>query len=200
MERDEIIAILTSEAAGRISFSLSTDTTPLITVNSSTFLRVAELVRSGRVGVATLGDDEPAERVGSYDQMTDTLYHRRGLGRRFYRGTIIHEAVHISFDATRAVVSFIDNETAAWIAMAVYFRRTGLPLARWRDAEIAAAAADSIIANGAPTAAQIQSIRRFLLAGHYGDVLRDYCRCSDPDYLIRKRSYHNGVRAAADGS
>ncbi len=196
MDRDEIIGILTSEAAGRISFSFSTDTTSLVTVNSTTFTRVADLIRTGRISLVNLNDDASADdRLrGRYWTPTDTLSHRRGFGRRFNRGVIIHEAVHASFDATCSAFSYVDNETAARLAQAIYSRRVGLATARWGDHTLPAlGAANAIVSGGSATTEQIERIRRAILGSpHYGGILRARCHCRDRGHMLL-------IETAADG-
>lgn len=196
MDRDEIIGILTSEAAGRISFSFSTDTTPLITVNSTTFTRVADLLRTGRISLVNLNDDASAdERLRArYWSPTDTLSHRRGFDHRFNRGVIIHEAVHASFDATCSVFSYVDNETAARVAQAIYLRRMGLATERWGDHTLPAlGAANAIISGDSATTEQIERVRSAILASpHYGATLRSVCECRDRENMLL-------VNVGADG-
>ena len=47
-------------------------------------------------------------------------------------GTVVHESVHSSIDLTHSYVAVADNEAAAFLAGAMYFVMTGLPIPRWR--------------------------------------------------------------------
>lgn len=53
------------------------------------------------------------------------MYLRPEIGRQ-HNGEVIHESVHASFDLTYSTLPRIDDESAAYIASALYWRMTGL--------------------------------------------------------------------------
>lgn len=125
-DRERVLNLLRGHIARRISFSFGGTTAGVtVTVNSSTFERVASAIDNGRVG---LNIATPSERsVGAvYNRWDNVLTVPSTVGRR-HEGYIIHESVHTSFDLvlSRNTVPLPDNEAAAYIATWLYWRMMG---------------------------------------------------------------------------
>jgi hypothetical protein len=188
---DDILRILASQAASRTHFSFSTTTTPLITVNSTTFTGVANYIRSGRITVGDATATTP-NGGGSYTPETDTMAFRPGpggFGRRRWQASVIHEAVHASFDANQRQFSNVDQELASYLAEAVYLVRTGLPVERWIGMQTLHAPAMTAISAGSPTTQQIEAIRTRILGMAYGTEYSLSCHCNSREALLRVQSY-----------
>jgi hypothetical protein len=131
--KEQMIEILRSGEARRISFSFTGTSGRTVSVDQTSFARVADALQAYRIAVVEgrFGSD-----IASYSAFADpsrnlaanTFY----LGRnprysRLFNALVIHESVHASFDLTRTTLPWVDNETAAYIAQAYYARNSGLP-------------------------------------------------------------------------
>jgi hypothetical protein len=124
-DRDRVLNLLRGHIAHRISFTFPGTTGVTVTVNSSTFQRVASAIENGRVHLNIANPSE--QSVGAaYNRWDNVLTVGSTVGRR-HEGYIIHESVHTSFDLvlSRNAVPLPDNEAAAYIATWLYWRMMG---------------------------------------------------------------------------
>ena len=127
--REEVLEVLTGSEVTRIRFSfLSLYGTP-VAVDNTTFMRVAQAIMSGFVQVPESGIAPGSG--GQYDGRPESggvLYARPTRNNRNRKCSIVHEAVHASFDLTRSTISEVDNETASFLAEYLYLRFTAYPI------------------------------------------------------------------------
>lgn len=131
--KEQMISILRSGEAHRISFSFSGSTGATVSVNARSFARVADALADGSVRVV---EGRFPNDIAMYSSAADTpngfeanTFYLGNNPRysRFFNALICHESVHASFDLTRSTLPWIDNEAAAYIAQAYYARNSGLP-------------------------------------------------------------------------
>jgi hypothetical protein len=185
--REDILTVLRCSAALRMSFSFTTVTAATITVNGSTFERVARAIENGQITIvpSTSSDHDEAQYDAYAEGNPLTVPPIRH--RRMQEAIVLHEAVHASFDLTRSAIPRIDNEVAAFIAGTIYLRRTGFPRSRYAGTfeEAALAATNAIIGGSAPTSSQLQTIRRALEDDpEYRRDIHWGCTVGTPCYLI----------------
>lgn len=127
--KEQMIEILRSDEARRVRFSFSGGN-GTVSVDRSTFDRVATALEDGTVSVVTGGARDgwakySARREGA--SAANTFYFGRNQRwSRIFNGLVLHECVHASFDLTRTTIPWLDNEAAAYIAQAYYLRNSGL--------------------------------------------------------------------------
>ena len=131
--KQQMIGILTSGEAARIAFSFRGSNGATISIDRTTFTRVANALQSGSIAVVENrfpGDiamySSRADPAGGYDANTFYLGRNKRYSRLF-NALICHESVHASFDLTSTSIPWLDNEAAAYIAQAYYARNSGLP-------------------------------------------------------------------------
>lgn len=159
--RDEAIRLLRSPQATRINFSFPSSAGGNITVNSSTFERVAAAIETNIIAIndtvrlpADIGAIYVPDRTPGGEMLL-----RREIGRQ-HNGEVIHESVHASFDLTHSTLPRVDDETAAYIASALYWRMTGLRCNP--DSRVFCAAsniADSILHGRGVVAGELNALR-----------------------------------------
>jgi hypothetical protein len=163
---DEVIRILTCQAVRRISFSFQTVTASTITVNATTFQRVADKIRSGTVHVTDdLSQLLSQEDTAEYSPRRNLLIVRPTHNFRANEAVVVHESVHASLDLTRSTIPRVDNEIAAFIAEAFFLRRTGYPYSRYSGdwAESAMPVVNSVLRTGTASSAHIRRLRTAIL-------------------------------------
>lgn len=131
--KEQMIEVLRSGETRRVSFSFVGTSGRTISVDQTTFSRVAEALQENRIRIVEGRFDTDiasysARADSSRDMAANTFY----LGRnprysRLFNALIVHESVHASFDLTRSTLPWVDNECAAYIAQAYYARNSGLP-------------------------------------------------------------------------
>lgn len=129
--REQMVGILRSNEARRINFTFTGTSGFDVTVNSSTFARVATALANGDLGVVEGHFDSEIAMYSAHrenGQSANTFY----LGTtprwsRRFNALIVHESVHASFDLTRTTIPWIDNEAAGCIAQGYYLRNSGYP-------------------------------------------------------------------------
>lgn len=131
----DVVRVLRGPDTHRIRFRFIGLTGP-ITVDRSSFERVATAIENNLVRVAE-GNDSNLDHgiAGAYDgrhAVNIFLVRRTGHYSRLWQSTVVHEAVHASFDLTHSRVSDADNEAAAFLASAMYLVMNGLPIRRYR--------------------------------------------------------------------
>lgn len=127
--RERVIGILRSGDTQRIRFSITGSGGAQISVDGSSFRRVAQAIEENRISVQSGGVADgwakySARQEGS--SAANTLYvGANNFSSRDFEGLIVHEAVHASFDLTSSTLPWIDNEVAAYIAQGYYLRNSG---------------------------------------------------------------------------
>lgn len=175
MSRERIINFLSTGTSQRISFSFVSSTGVTVTVNNTTFQRVANAIHSGRVNLvetttfaAGVGAEYLAQGDPARSLPANTLRVPPQIGR-LDEGGLIHESVHASFDLTLSGgVNASEEEATAYIAEYVYYRRTGLsPRRIVRDSITRAAQpiANAVVNHQPITAAQINALAK-AITGH----------------------------------
>jgi hypothetical protein len=131
--KEQMIGILRSDEARRISFNFVGTSSRTISVDHTSFDRVAQALQENRIQVVEGRFDTD---IASYSARADSARNLAAntfyLGRnprysRLFNALIIHESVHASFDLTHSTLPWVDNECAAYIAQAYYARNSGLP-------------------------------------------------------------------------
>src|SRR5215510_2589173 len=133
MSREAIINFLRRGASQHVSFTFVTANGARVTVNETTFQRVASAIETGRISLVEttsfasgVGAEYCAQAQTSRGIAANTLRVPPQIGR-IEQGSLLHESVHASFDLTLSGgVNAADEEAAAYITEYVYYRRTGL--------------------------------------------------------------------------
>lgn len=127
--REQMIRVLRSSDTQRIHFSFTGSTGITITVNGSSFRRVAQAIEENRVHVETGGVADGWAKYSAFAEgasAANTFYiGANNYSSRDFDGLLVHESVHASFDLVSASLPWLDNETAAYIAQGYYLRNTG---------------------------------------------------------------------------
>jgi hypothetical protein len=144
--KERILQILSGPEAARIRFSFTAGTTS-VTIARHVFERVARAIRHGHIGVSV--STTFAAGVGAlYHPDTDTIETPPVYGRA-NEGLVLHECTHAYFDITsNAAVNALQDEAAAYVVDALYFRMTNLQRPRWNGGPhpVAGTVADLILA------------------------------------------------------
>jgi hypothetical protein len=144
--RARILDILAGHEASRIRFSFPVaGTGTFIAVSHHVFDRVARAIRHDHITVNVTNAMPP--NVGAqYRTDADTIDVRAVTGRPD-EGLVLHECTHAYFDITFDPLGALDDEAAAYVVDALYFRMTGLARPHWNNAPHPAAGvvADAIL-------------------------------------------------------
>lgn len=179
MSRQSVLRLLRNSVVARVSFTVTVNN-GTITVNGTTFERVAKGIEDGRLSLTILPADEMPwngsgavyfSTAGTANNPTyvtkygaaisaNSLFCRDTFGR-VEEGMIIHESVHASLDLTSSTgILTVHEEATAMIAEILYCRRMGLSRSRITE-QIRVAAlpvVNSIINNGTPDATLYQNL------------------------------------------
>lgn len=132
--REKMMRILRSSDTQRISFSLTGSTGITISVDGSSFRRVAQAIEENNIQVQTGGVADGWAKYSARAEGTsaaNTFYiGANNTSSRDFDGLIVHEAVHASFDLTSTTLPWIDNEVAAYVAQGYYLRNSGYSTSR----------------------------------------------------------------------
>ena len=126
--REQMLRVLRGSEAQRIRFSLTGSTGVAISVDGSSFRRVAQAVEENRIQVAEGG---VAGGWAQYNARNNTF--NVGTDQHWSRAfdaLLVHESVHASFDLVSSTLPWLDNETAAYIAQGYYLRNSGFSSSR----------------------------------------------------------------------
>src|SRR5438552_3479166 len=124
--KEQMIGILRSGETCRVNFSFTGTTGASVSVDHSTFSRVADALSDGRISVV---EGRFTTDIAMYSAFADTASNSAAntfyLGQnprwsRTFNALIVHESVHASFDLTRTTIPWVDNEAAAYIAQGFY--------------------------------------------------------------------------------
>src|SRR5664279_3155933 len=124
--KEQMLQILGSDETRRVHFGFRGTNGSQITVDRTSFRRVANALSSGQIGIV---ENRFTSDIAMYSAFADlssnsaanTFY----LGRnprwsRAFNALIVHESVHASFDLTHSTIPWVDNEAAAYIAQGYY--------------------------------------------------------------------------------
>ena len=109
-----------------------------VTITSVSFAHVAMAISYGRIQIDST-TAFPAGVAGEYIAGPPKVLRVKPMLGREEQGLVLHECTHALFDLTLTHVSANDDEAAAYVVDALYFRMTGLPRPRW-NAQLHAAA------------------------------------------------------------
>lgn len=130
MTREQVIAILSSTNCGQIRLRFNSITGTPVHIGPESFRRVADAIRSNRIRLtdAEITDNRYAE--AQYNHESNIMQVPASLQRRgtaFAVTSVVHEAVHASFDLTRSVIPVVDNELAAFMAESIFVVHANFP-------------------------------------------------------------------------
>ncbi len=179
--KEQIAQVLSSNETRRIHFSFEGTSGQRVSVDHTSFRRVAAALSGGQIDVV---EGEFTTDIAMYSAKTNvsrgwaanTFY----LGKnprwsRLFNALIVHESVHASFDLTRSSLPWVDNEAAAYIAQGYYLRNAGFPRYRLQfasEASIGYLMVNEII-DGGDAAYFLNALRDSLNAD---PVYHDYIR------------------------
>lgn len=124
----QVVRLLKGPVASRIRFSFDVGYGRL-TVSRRSFLGVAIAIENGSVSVANAGALR-ANVAAQYVSAANRIEVPKIIGRT-EEGLLLHECLHAHFDITRSGLTMVDEESAAYVVDALYFRMTGLRSSRW---------------------------------------------------------------------
>ena len=163
--RDQMLRVLDDEQTRRIRFSFTATNRSTITVDPSSFRRVASAIQSGTITVA-----EGGVRSGwaQYNARNNTFNVSTGVEySRAFNALLVHESVHASFDLSRSQLPWVDNEAAAYIAQGFYLRNSGFSRSRLDELGhpyLGVLIVDSIIRRGTPDRTLLEEMTGTLLS------------------------------------
>ena len=160
-----MLQVLQDSQTRRIRYSLTGSTGTSISVDASSFRRVADAIRGETI---TVSEGGVASGWAQYNARTNTFNVSTGQQfSRAYNALLIHESVHASFDLSRSSLPWLDNEVAAYIAQGFYLRNSGFPRARLDELGqpyLGVLIVDSIIRTGSPDGTLIEELQGTLLS------------------------------------
>lgn len=174
-----MLQVLRGGASQRVNFTISSGG-KTITVNGSTFRRVAQAIESGTVSLTILPQSQmPLNGSGAVyysvagvsnnpayvnlygaNISANSLFSQESFGR-VEEGMLIHESVHASLDLTRSSgILTVFEEAACYIAEVLHNRRNGLSRSRINETIRVATlpVVNSIIETGTPNAAAVTNL------------------------------------------
>ena len=126
--RTNVLHVLRGEEAARIRFTFPF-AAGTVTISPKSFDYVASAIEMGKVKVVPT-TVFPAGVAGQYISGTPNELHVLPVVGREQLGQILHECTHALFDLTQTHVTANEDEAAAYVVDALYFRMTGLLRAR----------------------------------------------------------------------
>ena len=129
--KEQMLGILRSNETRRVHFSFRGTSGSDVSVDQSSFRRVANALEHDQIGVVEGRFDSDIAMYSAFaDSSTNSAANTFYLGRnprwsRTFNALIVHESVHTSFDLTSSTIPWIDNEAAAYIAQGYYLRNSG---------------------------------------------------------------------------
>ena len=163
--KEQMVQVLSDQQTRRIRFSLTGSTGTSISVDPSSFSRVADAINDESISVNEGG---VASGWAQYNSRNNTFNVSTGQEfSRAFNALLIHESVHASFDLTRSRLPWLDNEVAAYIAQGYYLRNSGFPRARLDELGqpyLGVLIVDSVVRTGTPDSTLIQELQGTLLS------------------------------------
>ncbi|HVE59836.1 MAG TPA: hypothetical protein VNB22_23690 [Pyrinomonadaceae bacterium] len=129
--KEQMLNVLRGSEAQRIHFSFTGTTGITVSVDGSSFRRVAQAIQDNTIHIVESGVAAGRAKYSAWNnpakgEAANTFYIGAGPSwSRAFDALLIHESVHASFDLTRASLPWLDNETAAYIAQGYYLRNSG---------------------------------------------------------------------------
>lgn len=129
--KSQLIGILRSGETSRIRFSFTGTSGAGISVDQSTFRRVASAIEDDDIHIV---EGRFTTDIAMYSARADSAsntaantfyFGRNPRSSRTFNALVVHESVHASFDLTRKTIPWVDNEAAAYIAQGYYLRNSG---------------------------------------------------------------------------
>lgn len=138
-DKEKVVEILRDKTHG-IKFGFVAPSGLRVSVNYSTFARVAEAVENDRILVVVRPPNMPEDADGTYSPLNFTTvthlwgdlyvtsshsgeFRLRDVDSLSGQGNVVHEAVHASIDLTRNPnLMALENEAAAFIAQSMFYR------------------------------------------------------------------------------
>ncbi len=127
--RDQVLNLLRGPVASRIRFTFPF-WAGTVTIAPASFHRVARAIETGQVRL-NITTTFPAGVGGLYTSGTPNTLSVAPLIGRTEEGLLLHECTHAVFDLTKTQVTDNEDEAAAYVVDALYFRMTGLRRPRW---------------------------------------------------------------------
>ena len=127
--RVKVLNLLRGPVAARIRFKFPF-AFGTVTIAPASFQRVARGIETGEIHLDfTTHFDQGV--AGLYSSGTPNTLDVAPLIGRSEEGLLLHECTHAVFDLTRTQVTDNEDEAAAYVVDALYFRMTGLRRPRW---------------------------------------------------------------------
>jgi len=127
--RNQVLTLLRGPVVRRIRFKFPF-WAGTVTIAPASFHRVAQAIEAGSVRLQVT-TTFPAGVGGQYTSGTPNLLQVAPLVGRTEEGLLLHECTHAVFDLTKTKVTDNEDEAAAYVVDALYFRMTGLRRPRW---------------------------------------------------------------------
>jgi len=127
--RDQVLNLLRGPVASRIRFTFPF-WAGTVTIAPASFHRVARAIETGHVRLNITTKFDPGV-AGLYTSGTPNTLSVAPLIGRTEEGLLLHECTHAVFDLTKTQVTDNEDEAAAYVVDALYFRMTGLRRPRW---------------------------------------------------------------------
>jgi hypothetical protein len=146
--RTQILHLLRGRETARIRFTFPF-AGGTVTIGPGSFHYVAAAIELGKVRVDPTNVFPSPDVAGQYISGTPNVLRVKPILGREEEGMILHECTHAVFDLTRTQVTANQDEAAAYVVDALYYRMTGLRRPRW-NAEphaTAGAVADALLSN-----------------------------------------------------
>jgi hypothetical protein len=127
--RSKVLDLLRGPVVSRIRFKFPF-WAGTVTIAPASFHRVAQAIESGEVHL-NFTTAFPPGVGGQYISGTPNTLNVAPLLGRSQEGLLLHECTHAVFDLTKTQVTDNEDEAAAYVVDALYFRMTGLRRPRW---------------------------------------------------------------------
>lgn len=128
---ERVFGILTNGNTLRINLWFDGINGNKVTVLGAEFLTVAMLIKANKITVIEgIADPGTAIYTAKDDGnlKADTFYiGQNNYGNQSFDALVVHESVHAVYDIRKAVIPWIDNEVAAYIAQGFFASNAGIP-------------------------------------------------------------------------
>lgn len=163
--KEQMLRVLDDGQTRRIHFGFTGSGGASISVDATSFRRVAGAIRDDLITVAEGG--VPAGWA-QYNARNNTFNVSTGAEwSRAFNALLVHESVHAAFDLSRSTLPWLDNEVAAYIAQGYYLRNSGFPRSRLDELGqpyLGVLLVDSVIRTGNFDSALIEELQGTLLS------------------------------------
>ena len=127
--RNQVLRLLRGSPADRIRFSFPFSAGTVV-ITPASFRRVAQAIESGKVQLNVTKAFPPGV-AGTYQSGTPNTLSVAPLLGRVEEGLLLHECTHAVFDLTKTLLTDNEDEAAAYVVDALFFRMTSLKHPRW---------------------------------------------------------------------